>query len=362
MAESDWVIVVDDDISNLKTAGLVLSKANMRVTALKSGEALLEYLQKEETYPDLILLDILMPEMDGFETIQKLRAQDDKIKKIPVIFLTANEDSEYETKGLQLGAMDFIKKPFSPQVLVTRVKHTIELTRLQENLEQEVDKKTKEILQINDVFGKNVSPQIRDYLLKGNVALGGENVNITVMFCDIRSFTTLSESLPSQTVGTILNRYFTALEKCISCHNGIINKYMGDGLMALFGVPLPSNKHQLDAFEAALEMREALKELNVSFKKDNLPELNFGIGLHSGNVVAGNIGAESRMEYTVIGDTVNTASRIEGVCKVYKRDLLISESTAEAILSLSPETSLEFVDSTEIMGRTEKVKIFGLKS
>lgn len=362
MAESDWVIVVDDDISNLKTAGLVLSKANMRVTALKSGEALLEYLQKEETYPDLILLDILMPEMDGFETIQKLRAQDDKIKKIPVIFLTANEDSEYETKGLQLGAMDFIKKPFSPQVLVTRVKHTIELTRLQENLEQKVDKKTKEILQINDVFGKNVSPQIRDYLLKGNVALGGENVNITVMFCDIRSFTTLSESLPSQTVVTILNRYFTALEKCISCHNGIINKYMGDGLMALFGVPIPSNKHQLDAFEAALEMREALKELNVSFKKDNLPELSFGIGLHSGNVVAGNIGAESRMEYTVIGDTVNTASRIEGVCKVYKRDLLISESTAEAILSLSPETSLEFVDSTEIRGRTEKVKIFGLKS
>lgn len=140
---ADWVIVVDDDTMNLKMAGHILSKNNMRVTALKSGQALLEYIKNHES-PDLILLDIKMPEMDGFETLQKLRQQEKGKDEIPVIFLTASEDQEAETKGLALGAMDFIKKPFVPEVLTLRVRHIIELIRLQRNLSQEVEKKTEE--------------------------------------------------------------------------------------------------------------------------------------------------------------------------------------------------------------------------
>lgn len=140
---ADWVIVVDDDTLNLKMAGHILSKNNMRVTALKSGQALLEYIKDNEA-PDLILLDIKMPEMDGFETLKKLREQEKGKDEIPVIFLTANDDEESETKGLSLGAMDFIKKPFVPEVLTLRVRHIIELIRLQRNLAQEVEKKTEE--------------------------------------------------------------------------------------------------------------------------------------------------------------------------------------------------------------------------
>lgn len=140
---ADWVIVVDDDTLNLKMAGHILSKNNMRVTALKSGQALLDYV-KEHGTPDLILLDIKMPEMDGFETLEKLRKQENGKDEIPVIFLTANEDGESETRGLSLGAMDFIKKPFVPEVLTLRVRHIIELIRLQRNLSQEVEKKTEE--------------------------------------------------------------------------------------------------------------------------------------------------------------------------------------------------------------------------
>ena len=140
----DWVVVVDDNTANLKMAGHILSKQNMRVTALKSGQALLDYV-KENT-PDLILLDILMPDMDGFETLQKLKvqmAEGDK-DEIPVIFLTADENEGSETRGLQLGAMDFIKKPFVPDVLTLRVRHSIQLIRLQRNLALEVEKKTQE--------------------------------------------------------------------------------------------------------------------------------------------------------------------------------------------------------------------------
>ena len=140
---ADWVVVVDDDIMNLKMAGHILSKNNMRVTALKSGQALLDYIKENET-PDLILLDINMPEMDGFETLKMLREQEAGQEEIPVIFLTANEDENSETKGLSLGAMDFIKKPFVPEVLTLRVRHIIDLIRLQRNLSQEVAKKTEE--------------------------------------------------------------------------------------------------------------------------------------------------------------------------------------------------------------------------
>ena len=139
---ADWVIVVDDDEQNLKIAGRILSRAHMRVTAMKSGEALIDYIREKEV-PDLILLDVKMPGMDGFETLAELRKMD-KGKMVPVIFLTADEKEDTEVRGLTAGAMDFIKKPFVPEVLTVRVRHMIDLDHLQRNLEDEVEKKTKE--------------------------------------------------------------------------------------------------------------------------------------------------------------------------------------------------------------------------
>ena len=139
---ADWVIVVDDDVTNLKMAGHILSKKGMRVSALKSGQALLDYISANST-PDLILLDINMPGMDGFEAMRRLRQQE-KGREIPVIFLTADENEASETTGLSLGAMDFIKKPFIPDVLALRVRHIIDLNHLQRDLAREVDKKTRE--------------------------------------------------------------------------------------------------------------------------------------------------------------------------------------------------------------------------
>ena len=139
---TDWVIVVDDDETNLKMAGHILSRAHMRVTAMKSGEALIDYIREKEV-PDLILLDVKMPGMDGFETLAGLRKMD-KGKMVPIIFLTADEKEDTEVRGLTAGAMDFIKKPFVPEVLIVRVRHMIDLDHLQRNLEDEVEKKTKE--------------------------------------------------------------------------------------------------------------------------------------------------------------------------------------------------------------------------
>ena len=139
----DWVVVVDDDVTNLKMAGRILSKNNMRVTALKSGYALIDYIKTNK--PDLILLDIKMPGLDGFETMRRLQEQMNPSEKIPVIFLTADDSQDAETHGLALGAMDFIKKPFIPDVLVLRVRHTIDLVRLQHDLEQENERIRSEL-------------------------------------------------------------------------------------------------------------------------------------------------------------------------------------------------------------------------
>lgn len=139
---SDWILVVDDDPANLKMASFILGKAQMRVSCLKSGTDALQFLQKNR--PDLILMDIHMPGMDGVETMLAIH-ENEAMADIPVIFLTADDDSNMEKKGLEVGAMDFIKKPFVPEVLLLRVRHIIDLSRLQEDLEHEVQKKTQEL-------------------------------------------------------------------------------------------------------------------------------------------------------------------------------------------------------------------------
>ena len=145
---SYWILVIDDDTANLKIANRILSAENMRVSCLKSGEEALHFLQQDggrrTVLPDLILLDIRMPGLDGFQTIAALKENKDTAA-IPVIFLTADEDAETELRGLSAGAMDFIKKPFIPEVLLLRVRNTVDLIRLQTDLSREVAKKTQEV-------------------------------------------------------------------------------------------------------------------------------------------------------------------------------------------------------------------------
>ena len=220
-----------------------------------------------------------------------------------------------------------------------------------------VSLKEKELMY--DTFGKVVTPEIRNWLLQGNTNLGGETVCATILFCDIRGFTTLSEQINPKQVVTLLNKYFSSMEQCIVKHNGIINKYIGDAIMAIFGVPLQNKNQALDAYNCCLDMRKTLIELNKELEAENLPQIKFGIGLHTGNVLAGNIGSNSRMEYTVIGDTVNVASRIESLCKEYNCDLLISETTVEGMVSCEGDLPmLQSMGETQIRGRKTAITIY----
>ena len=184
---------------------------------------------------------------------------------------------------------------------------------------------------IKDAFGKFVSPGIAERALRGEIKLGGEKKTGTVFFSDLRNFTELSENRQPEEVVDFLNRYFTAMVDCIQSTGGMVDKFIGDAIMAHWGTLVPSETGTSDAIRAALLMRGALIDLNRELEAEGSLQLRFGCGINTGPVIAGQIGSEKRLEYTVIGDTVNLASRIEYLNKLFGTDILISSYTMEQV-------------------------------
>jgi adenylate cyclase len=182
---------------------------------------------------------------------------------------------------------------------------------------------------VRDLLGKIVSPAIASELLRKKVTLGSEQREVTVLFSDLRNFTRMSELLSPQEMLGVLNRYFTRMSAIVETHGGVVDKYMGDALMALFGAPLGHPDDADRAMHAALEMTQALDDLNRQWHQRGLPAIDVGIGINTDRVVAGNMGSETRLNYTVIGDGVNLASRLEGLTKTaeYGARIIISSST-----------------------------------
>jgi class 3 adenylate cyclase len=184
---------------------------------------------------------------------------------------------------------------------------------------------------IRETFGKYVTPEIRDEILSGRIPLEGEMRMATVLFCDLRDFTPYVEGHSPEEVIKGLRSYFTAMEKAISLNNGLVLQYVGDEIDTVFGVPLWYEDHAQKAIMAALEMRSILEELNRTRTAEGLTPFRHGIGIHTGEVLAGNTGSEDRLSYTLIGNTVNLTSRIEGLTKKFKCDILASEETVKRL-------------------------------
>ena len=185
----------------------------------------------------------------------------------------------------------------------------------------------KERDKLRTTFGKYMTEAVLEHLLAGKVQLGGVMLPVTVLFSDIRSFTTISERMNAQELVSLLNEYFTEMVAIIIAEDGVVDKYIGDAIMAVFGAPVPKPDDAVRAVRAAVRMRAGLATLNERLVARGLPALQTGIGIHTGDVVAGNIGSEARMEYTVIGDAVNLASRLESSTKELGAPVLISEDT-----------------------------------
>ncbi|MBN2008261.1 adenylate/guanylate cyclase domain-containing protein [candidate division KSB1 bacterium] len=185
--------------------------------------------------------------------------------------------------------------------------------------------------------------------------LGGEKKHVTVLFADIRNFTQISERHDAFEIVDFLNEYFSMMTSIIFKHGGIVDKFIGDALMAVFGAPISKPDDALRAVSAGIEMQTYLQRMKINRLDDSKPLLNVGIAIHSGIVVAGNIGSTERMDYTVIGDTVNLASRIEGLNKLYHTDMLISESTYQEV---KDKFEMQFISETTVRGKTKPIRLY----
>lgn len=210
---------------------------------------------------------------------------------------------------------------------------------------------------VKSAMGKYMSQDVMKRVMQDidNLGLGGKRANVTVLFSDIRGFTTMSEQMTPSQVSEILNEYFTEMEPIITKYNGIINKFIGDAVMAVFGEPIQDKNHAQNAVKCAYAMLQKVKELQKKWVEEGKPKIDIGVGIATGEVFVGNIGSINRMEYTVIGDTVNLASRLESYNKIYNTKLLISPATYEEVKGI---VDVIKISDVQIRGKANKMDIY----
>ncbi len=334
------LLVADDNKVNRLLLTRSLELQGHRVASAENGRVALEMLRREPF--DLMLLDMEMPEMDGFQVLEQL-LNDRQLRDLPVIVTSSLESVDTIVRCIELGAADYLTKPVNPVLLKARIDASLEKKRLQDQL--------KEMVQ------RFATPEVAQDLQESGFSLGGKRVTGTVMFSDIRDFTPLVESQPPEETIDLLNTYYTLMFDAISTHGGIVNQMIGDGLMAIFGAPLPLADHSGSAVRAALEMIELVEMFNLERANAGKPQIRIGIGIASGEMVAGYAGTSKRAAYTCFGDTVNLAARLEAHTKVAKRAILIDDATRSA---LGEHVEIEALGPVQFQGKSAPTDVFSV--
>jgi adenylate cyclase len=344
------VLVVDDDRVNRVLLTRSLEREGHRVCCAENGAEAPELLHDDPC--DVVLLDIVMPELDGVSVLEQVKS-DPALQGIPVIMISGVDDTESVVRCIEIGADDYLSKPFDPVLLRARISAGLTKKRLHE-FERE---------RLRGVFARFVPEHVVDEVLArtdDDLRLGGTRDLGTVMFTDLRGFTSFSESTAPQRVIELLNEYFSEMIDAIFGQGGTLVGYRGDGILAVFGAPIPAEDHADRSLTAAREMLEArLPRFNRWLRERGLGEgFEMGIGLNSGHFMLGNVGSPRQLEYTVHGDTVNTASRLEAMTKIARRPILVAESTRDALLD--PPHDLSFVGELDVRGRESKIRTWTL--
>ncbi len=328
------ILVVDDELINVQILTNYLSMQNYKIAQAFDGYEALEAI--EEVKPDLVLLDLMMPKMSGYDVCEKIRERYPP-HQLPIILLTTKTQVADLVAGFEIGANDYLTKPFDKNELLARVKTHLRLAK------------------INAAYGRFVPHEILRFLEKesiNEVQLGDQvQQEMTILFSDIRSFTTLSESMTPHETFSFLNAYLGRVSPIIRQHRGFIDKYIGDAIMALFPTKVD------DAVQSAIALQQKVTDYNNFSKTQNKRPIKVGIGLHTGMLMLGTIGETERMEGTVIADAVNVASRLEGLTKLYGASIIISE---HSLLQLEgrQQYHTRFLGRVKVKGKKERIPIF----
>ena len=335
------LLVVDDNKVNRLLLIRSLEMQGHRAVGAENGRVALEMLEHERF--DLVLLDINMPEMDGFQVLERLLANP-TLRDLPVIVTSSVEGMDSVVRCIELGAEDYLHKPVNPVLLKARVNSSLEKKRLRDA--------QKELVR------RFATAEVAQDLQDSGFALGGKHVSATVMFSDIRGFSAMAAAQPPDETIELLNSYYTLMFDAISGQRGVVNQMIGDGLMAVFGAPLPLPDAGLAAVRAALDMVEMIELLNVERAAAQKTPIQIGVGIASGRMIAGYTGTQHRATYTCVGSTVNLAARLEAHTKEAQRTILIDRATLD---SLPPDVQVEVIGTVPLKGIAQPVEVFSVE-
>jgi adenylate cyclase len=334
------ILIADDNRVNRLLLARGLEQQGHTVVFAEHGREALDALRRQHF--DLVLLDVLMPELDGYRVLAELK-DDPHLREIPVIMTSSLDELDSVVKCVEMGAEDYLHKPINPVLLNARINASLEKKRLRD--------------QHLALISKFATKEVADDLLTSGFSLGGTHLDASAMFCDIRSFTTIAEARePAETI-ELLNDYYTLMMDAIGGEGGIVNQMVGDGLMAIFGAPVPREDHRLRAVLAARQMVEMIRLFNEEQAARDKAPIEIGIGIASGRVIAGYTGTSERATYTCVGDTVNVAARLESHTKVAGRPILIDEQTRAG---LEDGVALEPQGELHMKGKTKAVKVYAV--
>lgn len=337
------ILIVDDDWLNRDLLKAYLTASGCEVVTANDGEEALDLALSNP--PDLALADIQMPRMDGLSLCRELKAAP-ATRFVPVVIVTALDSEEEKLKAIEVGADDFVSKPYNAVVLLTRVRSLLRIKQLHD----EVESRNQLLRQ---VLNRYVAEDVAEVILtdpERHLKLGGELREVTVLFADIRGFTRYTEQHSAPEVIAALNSIFQSLSEVVFEHRGTFDKYIGDGLMIFFGAPVAEGDDPQRAVEAALDMQSRFQKLKQG--TPDFADLGLGIGVHSGQAVVGNIGSEEVMDYTVVGDVVNIAKRLQE--RAGPGELLLSDETYRAVEVGQPAAEHEL----ELPGRQGGIKAY----
>jgi len=334
------LLLVDDNRVNRLLLARQLGQLGHQTELAENGREALRML-RERRY-DLLVLDIEMPEMDGFEVLSRM-LEDPELRELPVIVTSALEGLANVVRCIELGAEDYLSKPVNPVLLKARIGASLEKKRLRDAQ--------------RELVSRFATLEVAQDLERSGFSLGGRRVHGAVLFCDIRGFTGLVETLAPEQVIELLNTYYTLMFDAISGMGGVVNQIIGDGLMAIFGAPLPLEQPAAAAVAAALEMVAMMEQFSREQLAAGLPPLRIGIGIASGDMVAGYTGTQQRATYTCVGDTVNLAARLEAHTKEAGRAILIDAATCEA---LDGQLATEALGPVQLKGKAAPVQVFAV--
>jgi class 3 adenylate cyclase len=314
MRDPARILVVDDIADNVEILRTRLASLGYEVVVAGDGAQALA--KARETLPDLILLDIMMPRIDGLEVVKRLKA-DAALPFIPVILVTAKVEPKDVVMGLDAGGDDYLSKPIDHGALVARVRAMLrikalhdEVQTLNEGLAAKVRDQVEELERVGRLR-RFLAPQLAQAIVSaGNEAVvGNHRSEVVALFCDLRGFTAFSETAEPEDVMSVLGEYHAAAVPLIYKYEGTLERFLGDGMMVLFNDPLPCPDAPQRAARMAIEMRDSVAALAPAWRRKG-HVLGFGIGLAQGYATMGTIGFGDRFEYTAIGAVVNLAARL----------------------------------------------------